>query len=130
MNVVERRLELLKLEGFGMPQAEIAKELSQRASCSKRTIYNDFESREDWQPILLSVIKSQDIALKIVNRYEQIYHQASRLLATSNNEYIQIAALNTMIKISTVMYETLVAPEIMSRLKILERKAEQGVFIP
>ena len=42
MDVVSRRLELLKLEGLGFSQAEIVKGLSQKCACSRRTVYNDF----------------------------------------------------------------------------------------
>lgn len=39
-----RRLELQKLEALGFSQVEIVKELSQKAACSKRIVYNDFET--------------------------------------------------------------------------------------
>ena len=45
MNVLTRRLELLKLEGLGLSQIEIIRELSRKAGCSERTVYNDFETR-------------------------------------------------------------------------------------
>lgn len=48
MDVVSRRLELLKLEGLGFSQAEIVNELSQKLSCSKRVVYKDFETRQCW----------------------------------------------------------------------------------
>ena len=77
METVSRRLELLKLEGLGFSQAEIVKELSVKAACTERSIYYDFESRSTWQPILQSTVKPEQILLKIINRYEQIYRQAS-----------------------------------------------------
>lgn len=77
MDAVSRRLELLKLEGLGFSQAEIVKELSQKCACSKRTVYNDFESRESWQPIAQSGIDARRVLLKVVNRYERIYRHAS-----------------------------------------------------
>ena len=75
-------------------------------------------------------MKPEDIALKILNRYEQIYRQASRRAHTSSNEFVQIYALNTMIKINSLMFEALVLPEVIHRLKDLEQKAARGVFVP
>ena len=66
MDKVARRLELLKLEGLGFAQAEIVNELSQKLTCSKRVLYKDFESREVWQPILQSVVKSDKVLLKVL----------------------------------------------------------------
>ena len=130
MDAVVRRLELLKLEGLGFSTVEIVKELSQKTACSKRTVYKDFECRASWQPILQSVVKADEILLKVVNRYEQIYRQASIRLLTSPNESTQLGALNTMLKANSLMFETAVLPELMSKLKALEEKAAKGVFVP
>jgi hypothetical protein len=130
MNVVERRLELLKLEGLGLTQIEIVKQISQKASCAERTVYNDFETRTSWQPILQSVTKPEEVLLKITNRYEQIYRQASLRVLSSSNPLAQLAALNTMTKVNSLMFETLVLPDLLGRLRVLEQKAARGVFVP
>jgi transcriptional antiterminator len=123
-------LELLKLEGLGFSQAEIVKELSQKLNCSKRTVYYDFESRADWQPIIQGVMNPDAVLLKIVNRYEQIYRQASIRLLTASNELAQLGALNTMLKANAALFETAVLPEVLCHLKELEEKAKRGVFVP
>ena len=130
MDAVARRLELLKLEGLGFSQVEIVKELSHKCACSKRTVYNDFESRESWQPIVQSVVDARRVLLKVVNRYEQIYRQASVRLLTFTEEASQLGALNTMLKANAMLCETAVLPEFFSRLKALEDKAAKGVFVP
>jgi hypothetical protein len=130
MDVITRRLELLKLEGLGLTQIEIVKQLSQKAGCAQRTVYNDFETRSSWQPILQSVIKPEGVLLKITNRYEQIYRQASLRVLSSSNPYVQIGALNVMARVNSLMFETTVLPDLMGKLKALEDKAKKGVFIP
>jgi hypothetical protein len=130
MEVITRRLELLKLEGLGFSQAEIVNQLSQRAECSKRAIYLDFESRSLWQPILQSVMKYDDVLMKVVNRYEQIYRQASICLLTGESDWTKIGALNTMLKANTMLFQTAVLPEVIRRLQALETKAKRGVFVP
>ena len=130
MDVVSRRLELLKLEGLGLTQIEIVKQLSQKAVCAERTVYNDFETRSSWQPMLQSVIKPEHVLLKITNRYEQIYRQASLRVLSSPNPLAQLGALNTMAKVNSLMFETLVLPDLLCRLRVLEQKAARGVFVP
>ena len=129
MEVVNRRLEMLKLEGLGLPEPEIVRQLSEKFRCSERTIYNDFECRTNWQPLLQGISCPADIMLKIINRYEEIYRQASRKMLTSPNLLAQIAALNVMLKANSMMFETAVLPELLVRLKALEDKAKKGVFI-
>jgi hypothetical protein len=130
VDAVSRRLELLKLEGLGFSQAEIVKELSLKCECSKRTVYSDFEGRAGWQPVLQSVLGHESLLLKVVNRYEQIYRQASVRLLTFQNELAQLGALNIMLKANALLFETAVLPELMNRLKALEDKAKAGVFVP
>ena len=130
MDKVARRLELLKLEGLGFSQAEIVNELSQKSACTKRAVYKDFETREVWQPILQSVVKPDKVLLKVLNRYEQIYRQASMRLLTTSNELARMAALNIMLKANSLICETAVLSEVLGRLKDLEEKAKRGVFVP
>jgi len=130
MDVTSRRLELLKREGLGQSQAEIVKELCKSTCCTERTIYNDFETRTSWQPILQSVVKPEDVLLKIINRYEQIYRQASMRALYSPNPLAQIGALHIMLKANSLMFDTAVLPSLMCRLRALEQKANSGVFVP
>ena len=129
LEVAKRRLELLKLEGMGFSQAEIVEQLSKKNGCAPRTLYNDFETRANWQPILQSITKPDDVLFKITNRYEQIYRQASLRCLSSSNPIVQLGALNTMLKVNSMMYETLVLPDLVSRLRALEQKAANGVFV-
>jgi hypothetical protein len=130
LDMVERRLELLKLEGLGFSQAEVVNELSQKLACSKRVLYKDFETRTSWQPILQGIIKPDAILQKVLNRYEQIYRQASLRFLSSSNELARMAALNIMLKANSLMCETAVLPEVLGRLRELEDKAKKGVFVP
>ena len=130
LDAVSRRLELLKMEGLGFSQAEVVKELSQKYACSRRTVYNDFETREGWQPVVQSLVGAHGILFKVVNRYEQIYRQASIRLLTAAEEACQLGALNVMLKANAALFETAVLPEVLGRLKVLEDKAKRGVFVP
>ena len=125
MNKDERRLELLKMEGLGLSQAEIVKELSAKAQVSERTIYNVFESRMHWQPLA----KAEREMYRIVNLYDQIYKKAAFKYLSSQNESVQLGALKIMLEIVKRLNEVLVLPELNDRLKALEEKAEKGVFV-
>lgn len=76
MNILQRRLDLLRLEGKGFNKADIVKILAQDFQCTERTVWYDFEKRPQWQPKLQSLQEDQVIE-KVLNRYEYIYQQAS-----------------------------------------------------
>ncbi len=50
--ILERRLEFLKLEAKGFTLCEIVKLLSEKYHTSERNIYYDAENRDSWQPVL------------------------------------------------------------------------------
>ncbi len=114
---------------MGFDQSEIVKQLSEKYCCSDRNVYYDFETREDWQPALQQLGDHETILLKTVNRYEQIYRQASVRLLTGSQEATQLGALNIMLKANSKVWETAVLPELLSRLKDLENKTKRGVFV-
>jgi hypothetical protein len=71
---LERRLELLKDEGYGYFPKEIVERLSAKYGCAKSTIYHDFATKPMWQPLVMEV---KNALLIIVNRHEQLYRKAA-----------------------------------------------------
>ena len=90
---LERRLELLKLEGNGLLRPEIVQDLSEKFGCVRGTIYNDFATKPHWQPLLLEV---KHALLTIVNRQEQLYRKASLAYRKAENNAQKIAAINLL----------------------------------
>jgi len=74
---LERRLELLKLEGLGLSHIEIVKLLSQKWRKSARAIYYDLETRDTWQPLFNQVFDQEKVRLVVLNRYEYVYREAA-----------------------------------------------------
>lgn len=123
-NTSERRLKLLKMEGLGFSKPEIVKELSTKFQVSTRTVYSDFASRESWQPFT-----TRDAALTILNRYEQIYRDASLNSLTAENESNRLGWKKLMLDTNTKLAEHFIIPSILKQLKDLEQRAERGVFL-
>ena len=101
---VERRLDLLKLEGNGMQMPEIVKELSTKYDVTKRSIYLDFELRNSWQPQLERV---QQALLKIRSRHEQLYRKAMIAYMQAKSERTRVSALNLLRQINVDLAELL-----------------------
>ena len=127
--MIERRLEALKLEGMGLSQPEIVKQLSQKFQVSARSVYRDFQLRSQWQPVLLQLKDQDKVMQKVINRYEQIYERAAFKHVTSQNENVQIGALKIMLDANGKICEAVVLSEVAGRLKMLEAEAKKGVFV-
>lgn len=82
--VVERRLEFLKLEAKGFSLCEIVKLLSEKFQTSERNIYYDAETRDTWQPVLTQLFNLDKARLVVMNRYDFLYRQASLHFQTAS----------------------------------------------
>ena len=127
--MAERRLESLKLEGMGLSQPEIVKQISQKFQVSARSVYRDFKLRGQWQPLLLQLKDQDRVMQKVINRYEQIYERAAFKHVTSQNENVQVGALKIMLDANSKICEAVVLSDVVARLKMLEAEAKNGVFV-
>jgi len=97
---------LLRLEGKGFHRIEVVKELSTKFGVTEQTIYNDYASRQEWQP-KLSDLTDSNVLMKIANRYDQIYRDLSFKALETKNESVWLGCQNDKIKINQLMAETL-----------------------
>jgi len=82
--VLERRLEFLKLEAKGLSLCEIVKHLSKKYQTSERNVYYDAETRDTWQPTFTQLYNLDKARLIIINRYEHLYREASLHFQTAS----------------------------------------------
>ena len=82
--VLERRLEFLKLEAKGFSLCEIVKILSEKYQTSERNLYYDAETRDTWQPVLTQTFDLDKARLMVVNRYDYLYRTASLHFQTAS----------------------------------------------
>jgi hypothetical protein len=83
--VLERRLEFLKLEAKGFSLCEIVKVLSEKYQTSERNIYYDAETRDTWQPVLTQLFDLDKARLMVTNRYDYLYRMASLHFQTASD---------------------------------------------
>lgn len=120
MRTIERRLELLRLEGLGFNLTEIVQQLSKKYEVTTRTVQYDFKRRASWQPGLQQIINNRDLLLKVENRLEQIFRRASVKFTTSQNENVQLGALKVMLEATLHLSDVALLTDIESRLQQLE----------
>ncbi len=83
--VLERRLEFLKLEAKGFSLCEIVKVLSEKYKTSERNIYYDAETRDTWQPVLTQLFDLDKARFMVTNRYDYLYRMASLHFQTASD---------------------------------------------
>jgi hypothetical protein len=95
VNTFERRCEVLKLEGMGVPNSEIVSTLSKKYEVSLQSVRRDIRNRAKWQPTLTDSNPEKDL-LRAVNRLEWNYREAAFLFKTTTNENTKLGALSQM----------------------------------
>ena len=78
-------------------------------------------------PRMLQMLKV--LSIPYMELVEQIYRQAAFKCLTAANENVRIGALKVMLVANSKICETVVLPDIISKLKALEEKARRGVFV-
>jgi len=116
-------MELLKMEGIGFSRSEIVTELSEEFQVTDRTVYRDYEHRDQWQPHVQTLDPERSL-LQILNRYEQIYKRAAFIALQTENDSAKIGAFNIMLKANEKLAETMLLPGIMQDLKAIKQTLE------
>lgn len=102
--VLERRLDLLRLEGNGLSPSEIVKELSQKYGISERSVYYDFETKNVWQPVFHEARRT---FLTVVNKHNELYGKASLTYLQTESIREKIFALHLMRTLNRDMFDFL-----------------------
>lgn len=104
LQTLERRLELLRLEGNGLTRRELVEELSTRFECSKDAIWYDIRNKATWQPAITEV---KQALLTIINRHEQLYRKASLAYMQAHDNKEKMLAVNLMKSINAEAFDML-----------------------
>ncbi len=104
--IVERRLEFLRLEAKGFSLPEVVKILSEKYRTTERNIYYDAETRETWQPVLTQLFELDKARLILVNRYDWLYRTASLSFQTAGEAH-KPAYFSKMVEITDRMVSLL-----------------------
>jgi hypothetical protein len=122
--VIERRLEFLKLEAKGFSLCEIVKVLSEKYQTSERNIYYDAETRNTWQPVLTQLFDLDKARLVVINRYDFLYRLASLNFQTAT-ESVKPVYLARMVDIT----DRLVALLGLETLKEKQEKEKRAIEV-
>ena len=71
--VVERYIEILRLEANGLKPFEIVNDISKNYQISKRTVQRYLNEKQIWQPKITELSNS---LLRVINRHEELYRKA------------------------------------------------------
>lgn len=124
-NVLERRVELLKMEGLGVSRPDIVKQLSQKYDVSPRMVNYGFQRRTGWQGLIQEISNPERLLLKIVNRHEQIYQRAAFMHLSADNDNAKIGALRVMLEANKSLAETTILSGIMKDLDGIKQHLEK-----
>lgn len=121
--VIERRLEFLKLEAKGFSLCEIVKILSEKYHTSERNLYYDAETRDTWQPVLTQLFDLDKARLVVINRYDFLYRQASLHFQTAS-EAQKPVYLSKMVDITDRLVALLGLETLKEKQETEKRKVE------
>lgn len=124
--IIERRLRMLDMLTSCTPLNTIVTDISREFRCSRRTVYNDYETRSTWMADILDLDNNPHFLGDIVNRHRTLIWNAVNLYTTSQNDSVRIAALKMARNLNLDLFKMIVPSDIEKRLTELEMSSQQS----
>ena len=124
--ILERRLRMLDMLTSCTPLNTIVTVISREFRCSRRTVYNDYETRSTWMADTLQLDNDPHFFADILNRHRTLIRNAMNLYSTSQNDSVRIAALKLSRNLNLDLFKMIIPSHIEKRLTELETSPQQS----
>ena len=125
MSLLERRQEIRRLRGKGLPLNVIVNDLAPKYEVTPRAIYKDWKNRKHRIKALLSLGDPDAVFLDIVSRHNEIFRIAMVEYLSADNSSAKVGAIKLLRDLNRDLYDMNVTPDIMERLERIEELAKE-----
>ncbi len=124
-NLLERRLEMVKLRSSGFPLSYTVNNLARKYEVSTRAVYKDYQNRKTWLKGILEMKDPETFFLGLLARHEEIYKKAAFEHLKADNSSARVGALNLMRNINKDFVEMVVLQGFSKDLGEIEEKLRE-----
>ena len=125
LKTLKRRAEMLDAVCKGIHPSAVIGQMAEKYKVSERGLWSDWERREKWVPILLSLGKYADFAGAIESKLNAVQKAAWSIYLRADNDNARVGALKVILDSLEVHSKTVLSGEILSRLEHVEELAEK-----
>ena len=123
LSLIKRRVEMLDTISKGFHLSAVISELSGKYKVKEATLYTDWERREKWMPILMSLEKYAEFTEAIESKLNAVQRAAWSLYSKADNDSAKVGALHVVLDSLEIFSNTVLSREILVRLENIEELA-------
>ena len=132
LKLLKRRAEMLDAVSTGLHPSVVVGQLAGKYGVSERCLWSDWERREKWVPLLVSLEKYAGFAEMVEQRLNAVQKAAWSIYLKASNDNARVGALRTVLEALEIHGSIVQTKEVIDRLDRLEeiageqRKRERG----
>jgi hypothetical protein len=128
LKILKRRVEMLDAVSTGLHPSAVIAQLAEKYDLSEKVLWSDWERREKWVPVLLSLEKYAEFADTLGEKLNAVQKAAWRLYLKADNDNARVGALRTVLESLEIHGDLVLKQNILDRLEKVEELAEKKLM--
>ncbi len=125
LELLKRRTEMLDTVCKGFHISEVISHLAEKYEVTEKCLWSDWERREKWIPMLLSMEKYAEFADAMETRLNAVQKAAWSTYTRATNDSAKVGALRLVLDSLEVHSNAVLSRNILERLERVEELAEK-----
>ena len=125
LELLKRRTEMLDMICKGFHPSAVISQLAEKYKISERCLWSDWERREKWVPMLLSLEKYAEFADEVETKLNAVQKAAWSTYMRTSNDSARVGALKIVLESLEVHSNAVLSRNILQRLEHVEELAEK-----
>jgi len=125
LELLKRRAEMLDAVSTGLHPSAIVSQLAEKFGVSERCLWSDWERREKWVPLLLSLENYAGFCEMVEQKLNAVQKAAWSIYLKASNDNARVGALRTVLEALEVHGEIVQTGEVIERLARLEEAVQK-----
>ena len=120
LKILKRRAEMLDAVSTGLHPSAVVAQLAEKYGVSERALWSDWQRREKWVPLLLSLEKYAEFTDVIEQKLGVVQKAAWSIYLKASNDSARVGALRTILEALEIHRDIIQTRDIVDRLDRLE----------
>ena len=129
LKILKRRVEMLDAVSTGLHPSAVIIQSAEKYGVTERALWNDWERREKWVPILLNLEKYAGFTEIVEQKLNAVQKAAWSIYLHASNDSARVCALKAVLESLEIHRDLVQTQDLIDRLEKLEEKAKEGVFV-
>ena len=125
LELLKRRTEMLDTVSKGFHPSAVITQMAEKYKVSERCLWSDWERREKWVPMLLSLEKYAEFADEVETKLNAVHKAAWSTYMRTSNDSARVGALKIVLESLEVHSNAVLSRNILQRLERVEELAEK-----